>query len=175
MGSWWRVLFHIKYIWCQLLNYLETLFFLVVPLSIHVCFLIYVLVTRCEWQIWRMLLSTLVKFLGVLKRSIFKERTKFKNGMSFRTTLLFSITMIAPFILLGIHQSIVYIKCAPRWINIFVFSMLLWWHGLILDLSFLCRSDDNDFLVQLCRTTGKLLKVLHVFLISDDIFCYIST
>jgi hypothetical protein len=38
-----------------------------------------------------------------------------------------------------------------------------------MDLSFLCRSDDNDFLVQLCRTTGKLLKVLHLFLIYDYI------
>jgi hypothetical protein len=103
---------------------LETLFFLVVPLSIHVCFLIYVLVTRCEWQIWRMLLSTLVKFLGVLKRSIFKERTKFKNGMLFRTTLLFKYYYGCTFHIVRNTSINCLYKCAPRWINILVFSML---------------------------------------------------
>lgn len=42
--------------------------------------------------------------------------------MLFRTMLLFSINMIAPFILLGIHQSLVYMTRAPRLINIIGFQ-----------------------------------------------------
>lgn len=39
----------------------------------------------------------------------------------------------------------------------------------------MCRVDDNDFLTQLCRITGKLLKVLLHSLVASHGFCALFT
>lgn len=39
----------------------------------------------------------------------------------------------------------------------------------------MCRVDDNDFLTQLCRITGKLLKVLLYSFVATYGFCSLFT
>lgn len=42
-------------------------------------------------------------------------------------------------------------------------------------LPWMCRVDDNDFLTQLCRITGKLLKVLLYSFVATYGFCSLFT